>query len=116
MAGGWFHESWEAERQIQRLNAESSYDGGAALVLPLRRSWVSRQDASSGRVLSQGRQPGTGVSRCLSRESSVASPLGLRCLWLLCIVSRRYLLRQKIFDFYSSECTLCQSWSNHEVR
>jgi hypothetical protein len=29
-------ESWQAERQIKQLNGESSYDGLAALVLPLR--------------------------------------------------------------------------------
>jgi hypothetical protein len=36
MAEVWFHESWEAEQQIQKLNAESCYDGVVALVLPLK--------------------------------------------------------------------------------
>jgi hypothetical protein len=36
MAEGWFHELWQAERKIQHLNGESSYDEMAALVPPLR--------------------------------------------------------------------------------
>src|SRR6185295_8480619 len=103
MAEGWFHESWEAEWQIQQRNAESSYGGVAFLVLQLRRSWVSRQIVGLGRVVPQGRQAGTGTSRCLLRRSSVASPIGLVCLWLLCIVSRRCLLRQKILDFFRKQ-------------
>jgi hypothetical protein len=34
--GLWFHETWQAEQRIQRLNGESSYDGGASLVLQLK--------------------------------------------------------------------------------
>src|SRR4029079_14650092 len=95
MAEGLFHESWEG--QMQQRNAESSYDGVAGLVLPQRRSWASRQIAGLGRGVPQGRQAGTWASRCLS---SVARPIGLSCLWLLCIVSRRCLLCQKILDFF----------------
>src|SRR4051812_1639329 len=100
MAEGWFHESWEG--QMQQRNAESSYDGVAALVLLLRRAWASRQIARLGRGVLQRRQAGTGASRCLS---SVARPIGLRlsCLWLLCIVSRRCLLCQKIVDFFEKQ-------------
>jgi hypothetical protein len=34
--GGPFLELWQVEPQIQQLNVESSYDGVAALVLPLK--------------------------------------------------------------------------------
>ena len=113
---GWFHESWQARRPIQHLNGESSYDGMVALVLPLRRLWASRQDASSERVSSQGRPAGIGASRCLSRRSSLASPIGLNCLWLLCIVSRRSMLRQKILDFFRKQSAGDQNYERRRVR
>ena len=34
--GLWFHETWQAEQRIQRLNDEPSYDGVASLVLQLK--------------------------------------------------------------------------------
>jgi hypothetical protein len=34
--GLWFHETWQAEQRIQRLNGESSYDGEVSLVLQLK--------------------------------------------------------------------------------
>lgn len=64
--------SRQAEQRIQQMDGESNYGDVASLDLQLKRFRALPQIEGCKIQLPQGRQVGTGVSRCLSRKSFLA--------------------------------------------